>query len=64
MTQDVKNEPAPLLQCSVSHPLPLEANKILLLACCPFANWIKQNRLESNKSPEWMRLLWNTNSVL
>lgn len=62
MTRDVKNEPLPLLQRSVSHPLPLEANKIPPLPCCPFANWIKQKRLESHES-ERIRLLWNTNSV-
>lgn len=62
MTRDVKNEPLPLLQCSVSHPLPLEANKIPSLPCCPFANWIKQKRLESHES-ERIWLLWNTNSV-
>lgn len=58
----LKNEPLPLLHCFVSHPLPLEANKILPLSCCPFANWIKQNRLESDK-PEWIWLLWNPKSA-
>lgn len=59
--RDVRNEPLPL---SLSHPLPLEANKILLLSWCPFTNWMKQNRLESNKSSKWIWLLWNTNRVL
>lgn len=63
-TQDVRNEPLPLLHCSVSHPFPLGANKILPLSCCPFTNWIKQNRLESNKSPEWIGLLRDTKCVL
>lgn len=59
--RDVRNEPLPLF---LSPPLPLEANKILLLSCCPFTNWMKQNRLESNKSSKWIWLLWNTNRVL
>lgn len=54
VTQDVINEPLPLLQRSASHPLPPGANRIHLFTCCPFANWIKQNRLESNRSPEWI----------
>lgn len=58
---DVRNEPLPLF---LSHPLPLEANKILLLSWCPFTNWMKQNGLESNKSSKWIWLLWNTNRVL
>lgn len=36
ITWDIKNEPLPLLQSSVCHPLPLGANKILPLSCCPF----------------------------
>lgn len=42
--------------CSVPHPLPLGPNKILPLSCCPFTNWIKQNRLEFNKYSEWCGL--------
>lgn len=60
-TRDVRNEALPLF---LSHPLLLEANKIPLLSCCPFTNWMKQNRLESNKSSKWIWLLWNTNRVL
>lgn len=54
IAQVIRNEPLQLLQRSVSHPLPLGANKIVPSSCCPFANWIKQNRLESNKSAEWI----------
>ena len=31
------------------------------LSYCPLANWMEQNKLESNKTSESIRLLWNTN---